>query len=29
MNNVLTGKFVRLSALDPEEMSKAWNISGS
>jgi RimJ/RimL family protein N-acetyltransferase len=24
MNNVLTGKFVRLSALDPEEMSKAW-----
>jgi RimJ/RimL family protein N-acetyltransferase len=24
MNDVLTGKFVRLSAFDPEEMSKAW-----
>ena len=24
MNDVFTGKFVRLSAFDPEEMSKAW-----
>src|SRR5512138_2508993 len=30
MNDVLTGKFVRLSAFDPEEMSKAfvrWNLN--
>ena len=25
MKDVLTGKFVRLSAFDPEEMSKAWS----
>lgn len=25
MNDVFTGKFVRLSAFDPEEMSKAWS----
>jgi len=30
MKDVLTGKFVRLSAFDPEEMSKAfarWNLN--
>ena len=25
MKDVLTGKSVRLSAFDPEEMSKAWS----
>jgi RimJ/RimL family protein N-acetyltransferase len=25
MKDILTGKFVRLSAFDPEEMSKAWS----